>query len=128
MKIHTKASRQFVCIIVFIVLIFSLDGCNWLFAAEQSTRNVKVGKTFFIELETNPSTGYQWNPVFDSEYFILESSVVEGRNERIVGAPTKVRFTFVPIKSGISVIVFNYTRSWEPGTVKTERFRFNVEN
>ena len=100
--------------------------CGSSFALAGSALSVTVGQTFDIELETNPSTGYSWNPVFQSDYLALKSRKVEPRPGKLLGAPVKESFTFIPLKSGACEIEFRYSRSWEKDSVKTEGFMVNI--
>ena len=115
--------RHFFCT-AFLFLMMCACGCS--FALAGPALNVTVGHTFDIELETNPSTGYSWNPVFQSDYLSLKSRMVEPGPGKLLGAPEKERFTFTALKSGVCEIEFRYSRSWEKESVKTENFRVNI--
>lgn len=125
-----KYSRYVLKIIILglsVILNAVLGSWNVPYALAESNRNVGVGKPLMIRLETNPSTGYGWSPVFDKAYFRLDSHEIEPTSGELLGAPTHARFTFIPIKAGVATIEFNYLRKWENQPVKTERFRFLIE-
>ncbi len=70
---------------------------------------VVQGQNFTIPLQSNPSTGYHWEPQFDSTALSLTGSVfVSGPNpNHLVGVPGSQNFTFQGITQGTSVITFN---------------------
>jgi predicted secreted protein len=66
-------------------------------------------QNFTIQLQSNPSTGYQWEPQFDSTTLSLVDSVfISGPNPNdLVGVAGSQNFTFQGITQGTSVITFN---------------------
>ena len=92
-----------------------------------SVIDATLGKAFEIDLDANPSTGYSWNPVFDSQFLALTSRNIEHGSGKLIGAPVKERFTFVPLKTGTVEIEFRYFRSWEKESVKIERFSVDIK-
>lgn len=89
-------------------------GCAW-----QSSIEVNNGDNFSISLLSNPTTGYQWDVVFDSDYIGLIGSeyISEEENtdlgEIIVGGSGTRKFKFTTLHSGQTDIIFSYYRSWE---------------
>jgi inhibitor of cysteine peptidase len=86
-----------------------------------------VGEPFVIELESNPTTGYEWQLDVD------ESRVkVVGRQYRRggegVGAGGSELFTLQPVKSGDVSIRAEYKRAWEASGVESREFRLHVED
>lgn len=71
---------------------------------------VVQGQNFTIQLQSNPSTGYHWEPTYDNSTITLinrafASSV--STESAIVGAGGTDLFTFQGIKPGTSIITFN---------------------
>jgi inhibitor of cysteine peptidase len=71
---------------------------------------VSQGQNFTIQLQSNPSTGYHWEPTYDNSTITLinrafASSV--STESAIVGAGGTDLFTFQGIKPGTSIITFN---------------------
>jgi inhibitor of cysteine peptidase len=110
-----------VSVILFFVLFFTIRG----------TKNDKIietiaGKNFTITLDSNPTTGYQWQiarqidiglvEIIDSQYITPKTS--------LVGAPGKEEWHFKAIKQGKTIISFDYVRPWEKDElpVQTESF------
>lgn len=74
-----------------------------------------VNEEFEVTLDSNPSTGYQWQvrnidatiaELVNDEYIPPESG--------LVGAPGKQVFTFEALKEGKTTIELEYVRPWEP--------------
>lgn len=77
----------------------------------------KVGEIFSVELESNPTTGYQWEENFDEKKvklvdknFVLPSSAF--------GASGKETFTFEALSEGTSTIRLDYKRAWESAGIE----------
>lgn len=85
-----------------------LIGLNY----NQQTKWVRYGENFVIQLESNPSTGYQWNANYDISYLKLVSRTYQPYNS-LVGSAGLERFEFQPVGRGQTTINFDYRRSWE---------------
>lgn len=72
----------------------------------------KVGEDFMIELESNPTTGFQWQESFDADKVKLLDENFETSSETFGGAG-KETWTFRTVGAGPSKIKFSYKRSWE---------------
>lgn len=77
--------------------------------------NIGVNGEFIIQLETNPSTGYDWQKNFDSSYLTLVESDFEQTpgSEGRLGAGGTQYFRFKALKAGETKIGLAYARSWE---------------
>lgn len=78
------------------------------------SKTVKVGEDLTIELETNPSTGYDWKVTTEPDPAILglNSDFIEA-GSTVPGAPGKHIFRYKALKAGKTTIVYEYVRSWE---------------
>ena len=77
-----------------------------------STMNRKVGETFTISLESNPTTGYMWQPGYDSEFLkLVDRKFVS--DSTIPGSPGIEIFEFLALKEGEVKVQMVYKRSWE---------------
>ena len=74
--------------------------------------SVAEGQTFVIELESNPTTGYEWTAEKNANAEFVKSEMVT--SSTLVGAPGMQQLTFKATKSGSSTLVLNYARSFEP--------------
>lgn len=81
---------------------------------------VTVGKDFNIALDSNATTGYQWQLARP-----LNTKIVRyvknlyrsnaSQNSKMVGVGGKEYWTFRALKKGQTEIVFKYVRPWEKG-------------
>jgi len=83
-------------------------------ADKGKTVKVQRGEPFAIELDTNPSTGFDWlvheiDPAMlrqgESEYF--------GGEAGLVGTPLRVVLCFTGLECGSTRLKLAYRRSWE---------------
>lgn len=82
---------------------------------------VEIGKTFFISLKSNPSTGYSWQPEFDGEYLeLVKSTFVSDTNPDgppLVGAGGIEIFEFLALEQGQTKVTMLYKRVWEQESI-----------
>ena len=91
---------------------------------QDSPRQVKAGKEFVITLNSNMTTGYQWQlaKAVDKGYLVLLGLKYVARQTKLVGAGGKEEWTFKAIKPGSTAVSFQYVRPWEkkaPAKIKT---------
>jgi predicted secreted protein len=84
-----------------------------------------VGKELKIDLESNPSTGYEWEASFDRQRLKLLCSEHLPTTQAI-GASGTQRFTFQAIHPGRTVVELHYKRAWEATAEKTEVVRITI--
>jgi inhibitor of cysteine peptidase len=87
--------------------------------AEPSDRRVSVqlGGRFVLELESNPTTGYRWEPEFDTGMLRLASHRFEPGADR-PGAGGRQRFEFEGTRVGRAPLRFHYRSTWRAGTAR----------
>ena len=74
----------------------------------------EIGDAIMLEVDTNPSTGYNWlvkNP--ETYQVILESRQIEKTNSTLIGRKTKETFIFRCVNKGKVDIELLYKRAWE---------------
>ena len=96
---------------------------------------VQKGDTIEIELETNPSTGYEWS-LADSlssgvvsflEKKTVKDTVNSDESEKIVGKPQKIKWSFKAMEQGATVIPLKYSRAWEESdSTRKESYKIKV--
>jgi predicted secreted protein len=86
---------------------------------------VKKGQEFTIILESNPSTGYQWIPTFNTSIINLVSHNFEP-STKLMGSPGTDTFKFKATNQGTEPLKMIYKRSWEKEFVKEKVFKINV--
>ena len=112
-----------VSVIVFFVLFFAIRD-----AKNDKIVETAVGKSFTITLDSNPTTGYQWQiarqmdtglvELIDSQYIAPETN--------LVGAPGKEEWHFRAIREGKAIISFDYVRPWEKDELPSQTESFIV--
>jgi inhibitor of cysteine peptidase len=82
---------------------------------------VKTGDQFVIELPSNPTTGYQWQPAFDPAALGLLGRDFSLPGTAMGGGGVE-RFCFEARAAGVSRLSFAYERAWEPGVRDQAQF------
>jgi predicted secreted protein len=96
-----KPINLMTCILTILCLISILTGAS--FAADINTT---VNETFNITLQSNPSTGYSWNVIYDDNYLeLVDDTFQPGVG---IGAPGMRTFTFMALLPGETSINFTY--------------------
>ena len=88
---------------------------------------VKVGESFTISLESNPTTGYSWHAEYDSS-FVDESKPNFMPISQALGAGGKELFEFQTKRVGVTVITLKQDRSWESEIKKTLIFKVDIKS
>ena len=83
------------------------------------------GETFVIALAGNPTTGFVWEPEFDTRRLKLLSREFQPQGARI-GAGGEERFQFQALGSGETEVRFELRRAWEPQARERKRFRIAI--
>ena len=74
---------------------------------------IAVGKQFIIALESNPTTGYEWEADFDESLLKLAQTDFTPAKSGLTGAGGEQTFTFEGVKAGKTEITLTYKRHWE---------------
>jgi len=88
----------------------------------------EAGRTFYIFIKANPTTGYGWQlakPI-DEDLIKLVGSEYLPPDTDLVGAPGIEKWTFAAIRSGEATIVLKYVRPWEKDTSPGDVREFTV--
>jgi len=88
-----------------------------------------VGNLIAITLQSNPSTGYNWE-LRDFDYgaadFYKSETVAADSGNVLFGAPTKTVITLQAVQPGVQDITLAYRRPWEPPDQVAETFQFRL--
>ena len=99
------------------LLICGLAGCGGAGTYTDAAQpiSVKVGAEFVIAQESNPSTGYSWQPTYEmSELQLVERTFQQREGTGgTVGAGGTESFRFRALKGGSARLTLVYKRSWE---------------
>ena len=88
---------------------------------------VSRGDTIVIELDSNPTTGYEWSvDEVDESVITYRGSAYEAADGNLVGQGGTQTLTFQAANSGDSEIHLKYWRSWEGDSSVVERFDVTI--
>lgn len=90
---------------------------------------VRIGAELFVTLDSNPTTGFQWELIEVSDKNVLEQVAHEFKrpeSEAIPGTGGIERWTFKAIKEGTTRLYMEYSQPWEVGTKSAETFTLIV--
>ena len=113
-------------------LIVLMAGCSGgkppEYSSSTSPIEVKVGEKFVISLESNPTTGYQWQLAEPLNTSILElvGSEYKAPETKLVGAGGEERWTFKAVGEGETKIYLEYARPWEKDVAPAKSETFSV--
>lgn len=82
-------------------------------------------KEFSISLDSNPTTGYSWVPLFDKSFLELRDRSFK-RYTKKYGSPLKETFKFYPIKRGNTTITMIYKRAWKEKGIQQVVFEIRI--
>lgn len=125
--------KKSVTLLVSLSLIASLlVGCVFQQPKEYSDPGqeieIGVGKKFIIALDSNPTTGYNWEADFDEDFLkLVQDEFKPAEDKDLVGAGGQQRFTFKGVKIGKTKVTLTYKRSWEEGFIDQKVFEVSVE-
>lgn len=110
------------------VLMSAGCGAKAVYGPGDTAISAKAGETFTIELEENPTTGYQWSVTVSDETVVAldkDEYVPDDMSGDIAGSGGTRALTFKAIKAGGATIDMVNERSWEPSP-DDEKLQFNV--
>ena len=123
--------RVAVLMVVMVVLASVLTACGGTSAVYDkgdADIEAKTGETFTIELEENPTTGYQWTIAVSDESVVAldkDEYVPNDKSGEVAGSGGTRVLTFKALKAGTATISMVYERNWEPNP-DDEKVQFNV--
>ncbi|MDD5568287.1 MAG: protease inhibitor I42 family protein [Candidatus Omnitrophica bacterium] len=91
--------------------------------------SAKAGKEFMITLESNMTTGYQWQLAedVDGKFVVLKGSRYIVKETGLVGSGGKEEWVFKALRPGTTEIYFKYVRSWENNVPPADKKSFVVK-
>lgn len=121
--------------LVGVVLVSCLAaGCGaqvQAYSDPDKTIEINAGAQFdiVISLESNPTTGYSWVPVYNQDELALvdEDYKQDENSQGLVGAGGTQTFRFKALKTGQATLTMAYQRAWESGALETKVFNIVVK-
>lgn len=129
-----KATKLYILLFSGLSMVFSSCGASnkaVVSLSTDSTATIKVGQKAQFAIQSNPSTGYTWNWVNkdDSQLELVDTEVEETQSKpMMIGAPSKVVYTFKAKKEGEGTVEMHLFRPWlgDSSTVEKSIYRFKV--
>ncbi len=111
---------------LFLIAVLVLGPWQSSYAADDEITAI-LKQPFRIELAAAiGSTGYSWSAHFDKAFLKLKKSWYDKPKSKLLGAPGKQVFMFVPLKPGNTKIEMRLKRPWESSTSKTKVYRISI--
>ena len=115
-------------IVTAICLVAGCAGGTRIYFDPAKTINSSVGNEFVIALDSNPTTGYEWEVTYDDKMLALVDKEYSAEKcPGLVGAGGTRYFTFKTLKKGETKITLDYQRSWEKESIDQRVFTVNIK-
>lgn len=111
---------------LIIIAVLVLGNVQKGFPSENEI-DATLKKPFRIVLSAaTGSTGYSWFPNFDKSLLKLKKSWNEKPESKLLGAPGRQVFVFVPLKPGKTKIEMTLKRPWESSIVEVKVYSVSI--
>ena len=119
--------KKFLVLVVALILAVCLiAGCGAgvkTYTDTEKTISVGVNQEFIIALDSNPTTGYDWEESHDAAMLKL----VEKKYRPDEKAGGTQYFQFKTLKTGKTSITFAYKRPWEEDIAEQKAFNIDIK-
>lgn len=125
--------KRFLVLAVASILLVSLvAGCGGgvkTYVDPGKTIITSIEQEFVIALDSNPTTGYDWEESYDPYKLILIETKYEPDEKAagLVGAGGTQYFRFASQKTGKTEITFTYKRPWETDFAEQKVFKVDIK-
>jgi len=92
------------------------------------TIKARLNEPFTIELNSNPTTGYNWYADYDYHLLNLEDERFEKEPTKALGAGGRSVFIFKPLKPGKTTVSLVYRRPWENIVADTRTYHVEIQS
>ena len=108
--------------------VYCLAEKDWKLTNPNVPFNASVGKEFSLVLESNATTGYQWQLAknLNKKFLKLVRNDYIASQSNLVGAGGKEIWIFKALKPGKTTIRFKYIRPWEKNTKSAKTTGFTI--
>ena len=119
-----------IILLIVLAVVFVWLGRVWL-VTRGACRPIKVklGQQFSLKLESNATTGYQWQlaqSLASGKVRQVEQKYITPKNGQIGTGGTEV-WTFKAVGKGSTEIMFKYVRPWEKAVPPVELQTFLID-
>ena len=125
--------RKFMVLVGVSTLALSLlAGCGGevkTYIDPEKTISVGINQEFIIALDSNPTTGYDWEESHDDSLLSLvdDEYKPDEKAAGLVGAGGTQYFRFKAIKTGQTEITLVYRRPWETEILEQKVFNVDIK-
>ena len=124
--------RFLVLVVASILAVCLIAGCGAgvkTYTDTQKTISVGVNQDFIIALDSNPTTGYDWEESHDAAMVKLVEKKYrpDEKAAGLVGAGGTQYFQFKALKVGKTSITFAYKRPWEEDIAEQKAFNIDIK-
>lgn len=124
--------KRFATVAMISILAVSLiAGCGGVgvYTDPGQVINTTVNQEFIIALDSNPTTGYDWEASYDENMFSLEKEEYnpDEKEPGLVGAGGTQYYQFKALKTGETEITVTYKRSWETEYAEQKIFTVDIK-
>jgi inhibitor of cysteine peptidase len=128
--------KQLILAWVIVSLISAINTISFAEGLEEHNNsarviNANVGKEFIITLESNRTTGFEWqlSKPLDKNIIQLLNSEYKVGETKLIGSGGKEIWVFKAIGAGKTTISFKYVRPWEKDNppIKEEFFTIIIQ-
>jgi predicted secreted protein len=116
---------------LLLALALAMSATTHSVGAREETSG-RVGTSWVIELEGNPSTGYRWRlnqKESENPSIVKVEDLGYGEaKSKLIGAPAPYHFRLTGLSPGLAKLRFEYVRPWEGKPEKTKDVWVRVKN
>jgi len=126
-------NRLIILVTASVLLVGSVIGCvsgqQKEYTDPRQDIEIGVGEQFIITLDSNPTTGYEWQADFDESLLgLVQDEFKPAKTEPgMAGVGGKQSFTFQGVKKGKTEVTLTYKRSWEEGFAEQKVFVISIK-
>ena len=117
--------------VISILMVSLIAGCGGVDAYTDSEQviNTTVNQEFTIALDSNPTTGYNWEASYDENMLSLEKEEYnpDEKAPGLLGAGGTQYYRFQALKVGETEITVTYKRSWETESAEQKVFTVDIK-
>lgn len=100
-------------------LIFSIKKCT-------TNKTYNINQPFIIEFGDNPTTGYSWKVKVSPGLEIVGDTYFTQCKKNLPGCGGMRTYILKGIKLGEQTLIATHGQSWNPETIKTYTYKFNI--
>jgi len=123
--------KLLVPVMALILAVCLLAACGGVKTYVDPEEKISVGieDEFIIALDSNPTTGYDWEESHDPYKLILVEKKYEPDEKAagLVGAGGTQYFRFTSQKTGETEVTFTYKRPWETDYTEQKVFKVDIK-